>query len=137
MGWQRQSHGPSVQAAIESALAAMLREDVVVHAAGRTDAGVHARGMRAHVDIDRPVTAFRLVEGMNALIRPHPIAILDCEIVPDDWHARFSCRARHYEYRIVNRRAPLTVERGLAWRVPAPLDADAMAQGAVRLGRAA
>ncbi|MBX9858470.1 MAG: tRNA pseudouridine(38-40) synthase TruA [Sphingomonas sp.] len=133
MGWQRQSHGPSVQQAIEEAITRIVREDAAVHAAGRTDAGVHASGMRAHVDIARAITPFRLMEGLNALLRPAPVAILGCEIVPDDWHARFSCIARHYEYRIANRRAPLTFERGLAWRVPADLDADAMAAGAARL----
>lgn len=133
MGWQRQAHGPSVQAAIEAALAKMLRAGIAVHAAGRTDAGVHAIGMRAHVDIDRAITPFRLAEALNALVRPDPIAILACSIVPDDWHARFSCTARHYRYRIVNRRAPLAVDRGLAWRVPALLDAAAMAAGAARL----
>ena len=133
MGWQRQSHGPSVQEAIESAITRIANEQAAVYAAGRTDAGVHALGMRAHVDLSRSITPFRLMEGLNALVRPAPIAILACEVVPDDWHARFSCTARHYEYRIVNRRAPLTVEAGLAWRVPNPLDEDAMAAGAARL----
>ncbi len=133
MGWQRQSHGPSVQQAIEDALARIVHQDVTVHAAGRTDAGVHARGMRAHVDIARTITPFRLMEGLNALLRPAPVAILACEVVADDWHARFSCLARHYEYRLINRRAPLTVEAGLAWRVPVALDVEAMAAGAARL----
>jgi tRNA pseudouridine38-40 synthase len=130
MGWQRQDHGPSVQEAVERAIARMTREAVAVHAAGRTDAGVHARAMRAHADIARPLTPFRLMEGLNALLRPDPIAILACEQVPDDWHARFSCTGRAYEYRIVNRRAPLTVEAGLAWRVPPALDTQAMADAA-------
>jgi tRNA pseudouridine38-40 synthase len=133
MGWQRQAHGPSVQAAIETAALEITGETIAVHAAGRTDAGVHARGMRAHVDIDRPITPFRLMEGLNARLRPAPVAILACEIVPADWHARFSCLARHYEYRILTRRAPLTFDHGLAWRVPTPLDAEAMAAGAARL----
>lgn len=133
MGWQRQSHGPSVQQAIEEAITRIVHEEVAVHAAGRTDAGVHASGMRAHVDIARPVSPFRLMEGLNALLRPAPVAILACEVVAADWHARFSCLARHYEYRIVNRRAPLTVAAGLAWRVPTALDAGAMAAGAARL----
>ena len=133
MGWQRQGHGPSVQAAIERALLAVTGEAVAVHAAGRTDAGVHASAMRAHVDVARPFAPFRLMEAINALLRPDPVAILACEPVADDWHARFSCLGRRYRYRIVNRRAPLTVERGLAWRVTRPLDADAMASGAARL----
>jgi tRNA pseudouridine38-40 synthase len=126
MGWQRQDHGPSVQAAIERAAKEILQEDVTVHAAGRTDAGVHALGMRAHLDVTRAITPFRLMEALNARLRPDPVAILDCAIVPDDWHARFSCLARHYEYRIICRRAPLTWEKGLAWRVPQELDAAAM-----------
>lgn len=126
MGWQRQDHGPSVQAAIERAAKEILQEDVTVHAAGRTDAGVHALGMRAHLDVTRAITPFRLMEALNARLRPDPVAILDCAIVPDDWHARFSCLTRHYEYRIICRRAPLTWEKGLAWRVPQELDAAAM-----------
>nr|WP_279588178.1 tRNA pseudouridine(38-40) synthase TruA [Sphingomonas japonica] len=133
MGWQRQAHGPSVQAAIERALKQITGEEIVVHAAGRTDAGVHALGMRAHCDVARPITPFRLMEAINARVRPDPVAILDCAVVPNDWHARFSCTARHYEYRIEVRRAPLTLDRGLAWRVPTPLDADAMTAGASRL----
>jgi tRNA pseudouridine38-40 synthase len=126
MGWQRQDHGPSVQEALELAVKRMTGEQVAVHAAGRTDAGVHALAMRAHVELTREVTPFRLMEALNALVRPDPIAVLACEIVPDDWHARFSCIGRSYEYRIVARRAPLTWEKGLAWRIPARIDAEAM-----------
>jgi tRNA pseudouridine38-40 synthase len=133
MGWQRQDHGPSVQAAIEEAAFAVTGETVACHAAGRTDAGVHALGMRAHVDIERPITPFRLMEALNAKLRPAPVAILGCEFVAGGWHARFSCIARHYEYRIVQRRAPLTWEKGLAWRIANNLDAEAMAEGAARL----
>ncbi len=133
MGWQRQDHGPSVQQAIEQAVLAVTGETVAVHAAGRTDAGVHALGMRAHLDIARRIAPFRLMEALNALLRPAPVAILDCVEVSDDWHARFSCLSRHYEYRIVTRRAPLTWEKGLAWRVPQPLDVTAMQAGAARL----
>jgi tRNA pseudouridine38-40 synthase len=136
MGWQRQDHGPSVQAAIERAAKEIVQDEVTVHAAGRTDAGVHALGMRAHLDVTRAITPFRLMEALNARLRPDPVAILDCEIVPDDWHARFSCLARHYEYRIICRRAPLTWEKGLAWRVPQELDADAMHDAAqILVGR--
>jgi len=126
MGWQRQAHGPSVQQAIEEAVAAVTGEQAVSHAAGRTDAGVHALAMSAHVDVEKGITPFRLMEGVNALIRPNPIAIIGCEAVPDDWHARFSCVGREYLYRISNRRAPLTLERGRAWRIAKSLDADAM-----------
>jgi len=133
MGWQRQTHGPSVQAAIETAAHAITGETIAVHAAGRTDAGVHATGMRAHLDVTRDIGPFRLMEALNAKLRPNPVAILACEAVADDWHARFSCVARHYAYRIVTRRAPLTFETGLAWRVPQELDVAAMAEGARRL----
>jgi len=133
MGWQRQSHGPSVQQALETAAHAITGEAVAVHAAGRTDAGVHGLAMRAHCDIAKPIAPFRLMEALNARLRPNPIAVLACEMVPDDWHARFSCLGRSYEYRIVNRRAPLTWEAGLAWQVPQPLDEDAMAVGAAHL----
>ncbi|MDP1026342.1 tRNA pseudouridine(38-40) synthase TruA [Sphingomonas sp. KR1UV-12] len=133
MGWQRQAHGPSVQQALEEAARALTGETVAVHAAGRTDAGVHALAMRAHCDIAKPIAPFRLMEALNALLRPAPVAVLACQVVADDWHARFSCLGRSYEYRIVNRRAPLTFERGLAWQVPQPLDAEAMAAGAALL----
>ena len=126
MGWQRQPHGPTVQAVIEDAAQTILQEPVTVHAAGRTDAGVHGLGMVAHIDVTRAITPFRLIEGINACLRPHPVTILACDPVPDDFHARFSCRARHYDYRIVNRRAPLTLDAGKAWRIAATLDADAM-----------
>lgn len=133
MGWQRQAHGPSVQQAIEDAAALILGEASAVHAAGRTDAGVHALGMRAHLDVNKVITSFRLMEALNARLRPMPVAILDCVEVAEDWHARFSCIGRSYRYRIVNRRAPLTFERGLAWRIPRALDVDAMAEGARHL----
>lgn len=126
MGWQRQAHGPSVQAAIEAAVLAVTGERTTVHAAGRTDAGVHAEAMAAHVDVARVIGGFRLGEALNARLRPHPVAILACAPVADDWHARFSCVGRRYRYRIVNRRAPLALEAGRAWQVAAPLDADAM-----------
>jgi len=133
MGWQRQNHGPSVQQALEEAAHAITGEECAVHAAGRTDAGVHATAMAAHVDIARPITAFRLMEALNARLRPAPVAVLDCAEVPGDWHARFSCVGRSYEYRVINRRAPLTLDAGLAWRVPAVLDVAAMREGAARL----
>ncbi|MFV0622519.1 tRNA pseudouridine(38-40) synthase TruA [Sphingomonas sp. ac-8] len=126
MGWQRQAHGPSVQQAIEDAAYRITGEDAAVHAAGRTDAGVHGLAMRAHVDLAKDIAPFRLMEALNAHLRPDPVAILACAVVPDDWHARFSCVGRAYEYRIVNRRAPLTWESGLAWQVPQPLDSAAM-----------
>jgi tRNA pseudouridine38-40 synthase len=126
MGWQRQAHGPSVQQAIEEAIAAVTQEEVVLHAAGRTDAGVHALAMTAHADISREIAPFRLAAGINARLRPLPIAILSAERVAEDFHARFSCIGRRYLYRIVNRRAPLALEAGRAWQVPVKLDAEKM-----------
>ena len=99
MGWQRQDHGPSVQQALEQAAQRMTGESVAVHAAGRTDAGVHALAMSAHMDLAKPLTAHRLREGLNALIRPHPVSVLSVHPVADDWHARFSCVGRRYRYR--------------------------------------
>lgn len=130
MGWQRQAHGPSIQQAIEEAAATIVGEPVAVHAAGRTDAGVHAAAMAAHVDVAREIAPFRLMEAINARLRPAPIAILACAAVADDWHARFSCLGRRYIYRIVNRRAPLALDAGRAWQVAAPLDAAAMHEAA-------
>ena len=133
MGLQRQAHGPTVQQAVEEAVLAVTGETAAMHAAGRTDAGVHALAMRAHVDVAKQIAPFRLMEARNAMLRPAPIAVIACEIVPDDWHARFSCIGRSYQYRIVNRRAPLTLEAGKAWQVGRPLDAGAMHRAAQAL----
>ena len=133
MGLQRQDHGPSVQQAVEEAAHRLTGEDVRMHAAGRTDSGVHARGMVAHIDVAKSIEAFRLMEALNHYLKPDPVAVLDCRVVPEDWHARFSCIGRAYEYRIVNRRAPLTLERGKAWLVNKPLDAGAMHRAAQAL----
>jgi tRNA pseudouridine38-40 synthase len=132
VGWQRQDGQPSVQGSIEAALHAITGERIAVHGAGRTDAGVHASGQVGHFDMAKPFTPFRLMEAINGLLRPLPIAIIDCAEAPG-FHARFDCIGRSYRYRIINRRAPLTFEAGLAWRVPAQLDADAMHAAAQRL----
>jgi tRNA pseudouridine38-40 synthase len=126
MGLQRQAHGPSVQQTVEEAVARITGETTTMVAAGRTDSGVHALAMRAHVDITKDITPFRLAEALNHHLRPAPIAVLDCRVVADDWHARFSCIGRSYIYRIVNRRAPLTLAANRAWQLHQPLDADAM-----------
>ncbi len=133
MGLQRQAHGPSVQQAVEDAAFAVTGEKATMHAAGRTDAGVHALAMRAHVDIAKDIAPFRLMEALNHHLRPAPVAVTACEAVPDDWHARFSCVGRSYLYRICNRRAPLTLEANRAWAVPQPLDAEAMHRAAQAL----
>ena len=133
MGWQRQDHGPSVQQSLEEAIFRMTGELVSVHAAGRTDAGVHALAMSAHVEITKQLTPDRLRDGLNALVRPQPIAVLGAEEVADDWHARFSCLGRRYRYRILNRRAPPALERGRVWHIGTALDVGAMAEGASML----
>jgi len=136
MGFQRQPHGPTVQQAVEAAIRAVTGEDVALHAAGRTDTGVHARAMVAHFDLARDFNPFRLSEAINAKLKPQPVAVLAACVVADDWHARFSCLGRAYEYRIVNRRAPLTLEVGRAWRITRPLDAGVMhAAAQVLVGR--
>ena len=111
----------------------MNSELAAVHAAGRTDAGVHALAMSAHAEIEKTLTAHRLREGLNALVRPRPISVLAVEQVADDWHARFSCVGRRYLYRILNRRAPPALERGKVWHIPVELDVQAMQAGAAFL----
>jgi tRNA pseudouridine38-40 synthase len=132
-GLQRQKHGPSVQQAIEEALHNVTGENATLHSSGRTDTGVHALAMRSHVDLDKDIEPFRLMEALNAHLRPNPIAVNHCEIVSDDWHARFSCVGRKYLYRIVNRRAPLALARNRAWQVAQELDVEAMHRAAQAL----
>lgn len=132
-GWQRQDGPRSVQQAIEEALRALEPAAPPVAAAGRTDAGVHATGQVAHADLGRAWQPFRLMEALNWHLKPLPIAITACAAVEDGWHARFSAVERRYQYRIRARRAPLTLEKGRAWRVHGPLDATAMRQAAAML----
>jgi tRNA pseudouridine38-40 synthase len=133
VGWQMQAGGPSVQGVLTQAIAAFADEKVTVHGAGRTDAGVHALGQVAHVDLARDWRPDRVRDALNAKLRPHPVAVLAVEKAADSFHARFSAKRRHYLYRIVNRRADLALERKRAWRVPRPLDATAMHAAAQRL----
>ncbi len=126
VGWQRQEHGASVQGKLTDAIMAATGEAAIPYAAGRTDAGVHAEAMVAHVDIAKPIAPFRLMEAVNAHLRPAPVVVLACAVAAPDFHARFDCTGRVYRYVIVNRRAPLTVQRGLAWQVAVRLDAAAM-----------
>ncbi|MAW78758.1 MAG: tRNA pseudouridine(38-40) synthase TruA [Parvularcula sp.] len=130
VGWQRQENGLSVQVVLEDAAKAFCGETVTAFAAGRTDAGVHALAMAVHMDIEKDVSADKVKDAINQHMRPHPVAILSAEEVSEDFHARFSCVRRAYEYRIVNRRAPLALDAGRAWRVPQTLDADAMHEAA-------
>lgn len=132
-GWQRLPNAPSVQGALEDAVEKLtgLRGDVV--GAGRTDAGVHACGQVAHVDLDKAFAPQRLADALNAHLRPHPISVLTAEQVSPDFHARFDAVRRFYLYKIVNRRAPLALDAGKAWRVPRALDVEAMHAAALRL----
>jgi len=133
VGWQMQAGGPSVQGAITQAVEAFAEEKVTVYGAGRTDAGVHALGQVAHFDLARDWRADRVRDALNAQLRPHPVAVLSADKVTSAFDARFSAKRRHYVYRIINRRADLTLDRGRAWRQPRPLDAAAMHDGAQAL----
>ena len=133
VGWQRQDNGPSIQQCLEDAVFGFDQRRITAFAAGRTDAGVHATGAVAHVDIARETRPDTVREALNFHLRPHPIAVLTAEAVGDDFHARFSCRGRAYLYRIVNRRAALALDAGRAWQVVVPLDASAMHRAAQHL----
>ena len=133
VGWQRQENGPSVQGALEAAIARLDPDAPLAQGAGRTDAGVHATGQVAHCDLAKDWEPFRLLEAINWHLKPAPVAVVAAERVADDFHARFSAIERRYLYRIAARRAPLTFDRGLVWRVMAPLDAQAMRAGAAHL----
>lgn len=133
VGWQRQANGLSVQEVIESALARLDSNPGGLRGAGRTDAGVHASAQVGHVDLSREWRGDKLREALNAQMRPEKVAILLAEAAPDDFDARFSAKARHYLYRIVNRRAPLTFDSGRAWLVKRRLDSAAMHQAAQAL----
>jgi tRNA pseudouridine38-40 synthase len=132
-GWQIQAGGLTVQGALTAAIEALAGEKTLVQGAGRTDAGVHARGQVAHVELSKDWDTDTVRDALNAHLRPHPVAILAAERAADDFNARSSAVKRHYLYRIINRRADLTVDAGRAWRVPRPLDAAAMHATAQRL----
>lgn len=132
-GWQRQADQPSVQGAIEAALARLEPGPHTIAAAGRTDAGVHGLGQVAQCDMAKDWDPFRLSEALNYHLKPAPVAILACARVPDDWHARFSATRRHYLFRLLTRRAPATHDKGLVWQVQHDLDVDAMRAGAAHL----
>ncbi|WP_297772420.1 tRNA pseudouridine(38-40) synthase TruA [uncultured Roseovarius sp.] len=132
-GWQRQSEHPSVQGAIEAALDKLEPGPHTIAAAGRTDAGVHALAQVAHCDLERHWDPFRLGQALNYHLKPQPVAIVRCEQVAADWHARFSATERRYLFRLLMRRAPATHAKGLVWQVPRGLDIDAMRAGAACL----
>ncbi|MCZ6861572.1 MAG: tRNA pseudouridine(38-40) synthase TruA [Alphaproteobacteria bacterium] len=136
VGWQRQENGPSVQAALEDAIAKFCGEQITVYGAGRTDAGVHALGQVAHIDLAKKAPADTVRNAINAHLRPAAIAVLAAEIAPVDFHARFDAIGRHYRYRILDRRAPPALERGRVWHVGAPCDAGAMHEaGQILIGK--
>lgn len=129
-GWQHQDGLPTVQGILEDAVFSLSSEKVLVHGAGRTDAGVHATGQVAHFDMRKDLPAFTVFSALNFYLRETPVSILDAEEVDEEFHARFSAKKRVYMYRIINRRAYLSLDRHRAWRVVAELDADAMHQAA-------
>ncbi|MCG8442293.1 MAG: tRNA pseudouridine(38-40) synthase TruA, partial [Caulobacterales bacterium] len=132
-GWQRQDNAPSVQAALEGAAAALAGHECLVYGAGRTDAGVHALAQAAHVDIAKDVAPDTVRDALNHHLGEAPIAVLSAERAADDFHARFDAASRVYLYRLIDRRARLTLDRARAWRAPQPLDAAAMHQAAQAL----
>lgn len=132
-GWQSQTNGRAVQDAVTKAVRAYCQEEAEVFAAGRTDTGVHALGQVVHLDLERGDTADRVRDAINFHLKPEPISVVSSELVSEEFHARFSATKRHYLYRIINRRAPLTLDLGQAWQVPVPLDADAMHKAAQAL----
>ena len=133
VGWQVQVNGASVQGVVADAVLAFAGERAAIGGAGRTDAGVHALGQVAHVDLAKDWPPDTVRDALNAHLRPHPVAVLLAERVADDFDARFSAIRRHYRYRIINRRADLALDVQRAWRVPRPLDATAMHDAAQRL----
>ncbi len=133
VGWQMQDNGPSVQGRLAAAIKAFSGEEAVPRGAGRTDAGVHALGQTAHLDLAKDWEPEKIRDALNAQLRPDPISVLACERAREDFDARFSAIARHYLYRIVDRRAPLALERMRAWGVFRPLDAEAMNEAAQAL----
>jgi tRNA pseudouridine38-40 synthase len=132
-GWQVQDNAVTVQGTLEGAVKAICGEDVRVHGAGRTDAGVHALAQIAHCDIAKHFAPGRFRDGLNAHLRPHPIGVLSAEIVPGTFEARFSATKRHYLYRIANSRTNLALDVGRVWRVPRRLDTDTMHAAAQKL----
>jgi tRNA pseudouridine38-40 synthase len=130
VGWQMQENGASVQGRLAEAIKAFSGEDTIPRGAGRTDAGVHALGQIAHFDLAKDWACDKVRDALNAQLRPDPISVLACESVPEGFEARFSATARHYLYRIVNRRSPLALDRDRAWHVIQPLDAAIMHEGA-------
>ena len=130
VGWQRQDNGMSIQESLEKAIKQLTSEKVDVFGAGRTDSGVHALNQVAHFDLKKIMELDSIRDGLNQYLRPQPIAIIKVEEVSSDFHARFSARQREYSYKIVNRRAPLTVDQGMAWILHKKLNITKMKEAA-------
>lgn len=130
VGWQRQDNGPSVQQTIEDSIAKFAGQEVRLHTAGRTDAGVHALGMVAHFDMDKPLKADKVQQAINHFVRPTRVSILKTEIVDEEFHARFSCLERSYLYRILCRSGRPALDEGRVWWFQRDMDADAMNRAA-------
>lgn len=130
VGWQRQENGLGVQQSLEEAITAFSGESPRMFGAGRTDSGVHALAQVGHFDLENEHRADTVRDALNFHLKAVPVAVLDAEIVDDEFHSRFSATGRSYIYKIVNRRAPLAIEKGRCWWVPAPLDSDAMDEAA-------
>lgn len=129
-GWQRQTHDLSVQQVVEEAIQKFSGETVITHVAGRTDAGVHARGQVAHFDLTKDTDADTVRDALNFHVKPHRVAVLLAEAVPEEFHARFKAEARHYEYRIINRRSPPALMADFVWHVSKPLQREPMQRAA-------
>lgn len=132
-GWQRQENGPSVQGSLEEAVRKLSGESVTVTGAGRTDAGVHALAQVAHFDLEKSFAPAKLRDAINHHLRPDPVCVLSADIAAPDFHARFSASARHYLYRILNRRSPPVLDRGRVWYVARALDSGTMHAAAQHL----
>ena len=130
VGWQRQDNGPSIQGAVEAAIFSFCGDRIAAAGAGRTDAGVHALAMAAHIDLSREHETDVVRDAINQHLKPAPIAVLSAKKVSGEFHARFSATARHYLYRVICRRAPLAIEAGRAWRISRDLDHEAMDKAA-------
>lgn len=133
VGWQRQDNGASVQGALEDAIAKLSGARVTVTGAGRTDAGVHAYGQVAHFELEKHFEPGKVRDALNHYLRPAPVVVLDAAVVDGEFHARFSATARHYLYRILNRRSPPALDDGRVWHVSPWLDAEAMHHAAQAL----
>ena len=133
LGWQMQPNGTTIQGVLEAALERLHGQPITVHGAGRTDTGVHALGQIAHFDSPKTWDTFTLCNAINGNVRPHAVSVLAVEVMPDTFQARFSATGRRYLYRILNRRAPATIDLQKVWHVPVALDVDAMHEAAQHL----